>query len=88
RVTVAAGREHLFAPASEGFCFWLESTGYGRSGERRAEREPLEGPPHFWALPNELGGWFAAAPEAAVAETRWTGGTVTVLRQAPCDILR
>jgi hypothetical protein len=88
RVSVESGRAHLFAPASDGSCFWLESVSYGRSGERRAEREPLEGPPHFWSLPNDLGGWFAAPPEAAVAETRWTGGTVTVLRHAPCELVR
>jgi len=88
RVTVESGRTHLFAPASEGTCFFLESVGYGRSGERHAERQPLDGPPYFWSLPNDLGGWFSAPPEAALAETRWTGGTVTVLRQAPCELVR
>jgi hypothetical protein len=88
RVTVERGRAHLFAPASDGTCFFLESLGYGRSGERHAERQPLEGPPHFWSLPNDLGGWFSAPPEDALAETRWTGGTVTVLRQAPCELVR
>jgi hypothetical protein len=88
RVVVESGHTHLFAPASEGQCFWLETTGYGRSGERRSERQPLAGPPHFWALPSDLGGWFSAPPEAELAETRWTGGTVTVLRQAPCEAVR
>jgi hypothetical protein len=88
RALVESGRAHLFAPASEGHCFFGESAGYGRSGERLAEREPLEGPPHFWSLPNDLGGWFSAPPEAAIAETRWTGGTVKVLRHAPCEAVR
>jgi hypothetical protein len=88
RAVVESGRDHLFAPASEGHCFFVESAGYGRSGERVAEREPLEGPPHFWSLPTDLGGWFSAPPEAAVAETRMTGGTVKVLRHAPCEVVR
>jgi hypothetical protein len=87
-VVVESGRAHLFAPASEGHCFWLESARYGRNVERSAEREPLDGPPHFWSLPTDLGGWCSAPPEAAVAEKRWTGGTVTVLRQAPCEAVR
>ncbi|HEX6763873.1 MAG TPA: hypothetical protein VF103_00310 [Polyangiaceae bacterium] len=82
---VESGHAHLFAPASEGHCFWLESVRYGRSGAAPAERTPLDGPPHFWSLPTDLGGWFSAPPESAIAETRWTGGTVTVLRQAPCE---
>ena len=85
---VASGQLHLFAPASTGHCFFLETIGYGRSGERRAERAPLDGPPHFWSLPDDLGGWFAAPPEAAIAETRLTGGTVVVLRHAPCELVR
>jgi hypothetical protein len=88
RVRVESGRVHLFAPAREGTCFWIESTGYGRTGERRSEREPLEGPANFWVLPDDLGGFFVAPPESALAEARWTGGTVRVLRQAPCEIVR
>jgi hypothetical protein len=85
---VQSGRTHLFAPASAGHCLWLETAVYGRSGDGPAEREPLDGPPNFWALPDDLGGWFSAPPTAAVAETRWTGGTVTVLRHAPCELVR
>ena len=88
RAVVETGRAHLFAPASEGHCFFLESIRYGRAVERTSERRLLEGPPHFWSLPTDLGGWFSAPPEATTAETRWTGGTITVLRQAPCEALR
>jgi hypothetical protein len=88
RAVVESGRAHLFAPASEGHCFFLESIRYGRSVEHSSERKLLEGPPHFWSLPTDLGGWFSAPPEATTAETRWTGGIVTVLRQAPCEVVR
>lgn len=88
RVVVESGRAHLFAPASVGQCFWLETVGYGRSGERESERQALEGPPHFWSLPDDIGGWFSAPPEAELAGTRSTGGTVTVLRHAPCAAVR
>ena len=88
RAVVESGRAHLFAPASEGHCFFLESIRYGRAAPRSTERRLLEGPPYFWSLPTDLGGWFSAAPEVTTAETRWTGGTITVLRQAPCEVVR
>jgi hypothetical protein len=84
--TVQSGHAHLFAPASEGYCFWLETAEYGRSRSGAVSREPLEGPAHFWVLPADLGGWFRPAPEQSVAEARLTGGVVTVLRQAPCGL--
>ena len=83
-VRVEGGHAHLFAPGSEGYCFWLESADYGRGRSGTPRREPLEGPPHFWALPSDLGGWFRPVPEQARSEARLTGGTVTVLRQGPC----
>jgi hypothetical protein len=87
-VTVIAGRPHLFAPASVGFCFWLETRSYGRDerdGASPVTREPLEGPPSFWPLPANLGGFFLPAPAVESQETRLTGGALTVLRQAPCE---
>jgi hypothetical protein len=84
RVRVQGGHPHLFAPGSEGNCFWLESAEYGRGRANEPEREPLEGETHFWVLPSELGGFFRPVPEQAKAESRLTGGMVTVLRQAPC----
>jgi hypothetical protein len=83
-VTVEGGHPHLFAPGSDGYCFWLESADYGRGRTGEPRREPLEGVPHFWPLPADLGGWFRPVPEQARAEARLSGGTVTVLRQAPC----
>lgn len=84
-VAVVAGRPHLFAPASAGHCFWLETRGYGRGDPGETTREPLVGPPYFWSLPAKLGGWFHPVPDAALAGDRLTGGSVTVLRQGPCD---
>ena len=86
-ITIQSGREHLFAPGSDGYCFWLETAAYGRAKELTLSREPLAGPPHFWSLPEGLGGWFHPAPESALAELRLTGGVVTVLRQAPCELV-
>jgi hypothetical protein len=39
--TLAPGAVHLYAPASDGYCFWYEITDYGRSGSPRAARRPL-----------------------------------------------
>jgi hypothetical protein len=83
-VTVESRHAHLFAPASAGYCFWLETAEYGRERSGAVTREDLDGPPRFWALPPDLGGWFRPVPEQALAEARLTGGVVTVLRQAPC----
>jgi len=83
-VRVEGGHPHLFAPGSDGYCFWLESAEYGRGRASEPVREPLEGAVHFWVLPADLGGFFRHVPEQAHAETRLTGGTVTMLRQAPC----
>jgi hypothetical protein len=83
-VRVESRHAHLFAPGSEGYCFWLETAEYGRERSGSVTREDLRGPPHFWALPADLGGWFRPVPEQALAEARLTGGVVTVLRQAPC----
>lgn len=83
-VRVESGHMHLFAPASDGYCFWLETAEYGRGRPPGVTRVPLEGNSHFWVLPADLGGWFRPVPEQAAAEARLTGGVVTVLRQAPC----
>jgi hypothetical protein len=85
-VTIQSGHAHLFAPASDGYCFWLETAEYGRGRAGAVTRAPLEGASHFWALPADLGGWFRPVPEQALAEARLTGGVVTVLRQAPCAL--
>jgi hypothetical protein len=83
-VEVLSRHAHLFAPGSDGYCFWLETAEYGRERSGGVTRDELSGPPHFWALPADLGGWFRPVPEQALAEARLTGGVVTVLRQAPC----
>jgi hypothetical protein len=78
------GREHLFAPGSDGYCFWLESTGYGRARTERALRQPLEGEEKFWILPRGVDTWFAPNPPAGEQSVRASGGVLTALRQAPC----
>jgi hypothetical protein len=83
-VTVESRHAHLFAPGSDGYCFWLETAEYGRARAGTVTREDLRGPPRFWALPADLGGWFRPVPDQALAEARLTGGVVTVVRQAPC----
>jgi hypothetical protein len=78
-----SGKNHLFAPASGEYCFWIETLSYGRGGEN-TERRALAGDGRFWALPDGIDGFFTppAAPGALAATL--SGGSVTVLRQAPC----
>lgn len=85
-VEVKLGQLHLFAPGSETYCFWLEESAVGQRGAGITGRTPLSGPPYFWVLPEDLGGFFAPAPASVLAEGALSGGVITVLRQAPCDL--
>jgi hypothetical protein len=55
-VTVRAASPHLYAPASDRYCFWIERTGYGRAASYGGDVEivPLEGEARFWVLPDEI----------------------------------
>lgn len=83
-VTVEAGAKHLYAPASDDYCFWLETNGYGRAGAPGPAIRPLVGSSRFWALPLEVDSWFAPNPAPAAQDRRSSGGVLTALRQAPC----
>lgn len=85
-VEVELGHIHLFAPGSDGYCFWLEESAVGQRGTGVTGRMPLAGPPYFWALPEDIGGFFAPAPASMLAEGALSGGVITVLRQAPCEL--
>ncbi len=89
-VPVHAASLHLYAPASDSYCFWIERTGYGRAGEAEGAGdaiEPLAGETRFWTLPGEIDSWFSPNPAAAGDDERSTGGVLTALRQAPCNAL-
>ena len=83
-VEVQSGEKHLYAPASESHCFWLERTRYGRVGASGQELTPLSGTQRFWTLPRDLDTWFSPNPEASEADRRSSGGELLALRQAPC----
>jgi hypothetical protein len=85
-VEVKLGHLHLFAPGSDTYCFWLEESAVGQRGAGITGRTPLSGPPHFWVLPEDLGGFFAPAPASVLGEGTLSGGVITVLRQAPCEL--
>jgi hypothetical protein len=81
-VFVQAGRQHLYAPASPTFCFWLETTDYARPGPPQIERLIAED--RFWVLPTDVDTWFAPNPPAASLGVRSTGGVLVALRQGRC----
>ena len=83
RISLQAGRRHLYAPGSADICFWLETTSYGRE-QKRPDKVPLQGEVRFWVLPEEVNDWFMPSPPAPEG-ARATGGSTTVLRQAPCE---
>jgi len=86
-VRFEAGRTHLFAPRSEGYCFWLESTNYGRAPAPDKPLLALDPAPHFWVLELPIDSWFSPNPSAAAGDDRSTGGVLTALRQARCSEL-
>jgi hypothetical protein len=86
RVFVKSGARHLYAPASDGYCFWLERSFYGRSGPDVAERRALAGSVRFWVLPSDLDTWFSPNPEPSRADKRSSGGMLSALRQARCSV--
>lgn len=83
QVRVLSGKYHLFAPASDAYCFWVETQSYGRDAGDTVRR-PLPREAYFWVLPDGIDAFFAPPAEpGALAETL-SGGSVSVLRQAPC----
>jgi len=81
-VRLIAGQQHLYAPLSEHYCFTLETTRYGRQGVE-VSHDPLPKGEDFLLLPTNVDLWLSPAPPSHLT-TRWTGGSLTALRQAPC----
>lgn len=91
-LTLLAMARHLYAPASQGHCFWLERLGYGRgnlttgdAAAPRVERLPLTSPLGFWAFDGAVDVWLAPPPEPLLEDARSSGGEVVALRQARCS---
>jgi hypothetical protein len=82
RVELHRGRDYLYAPASEGTCFWVETAGYGRASAR-ARRERLPPSSGVWEISPLIDIWFGPPPSAS--PDRWSsGGAVRALRRTPC----
>jgi hypothetical protein len=82
-VELAAGDVHLFAPFSEGHCFWLERDGYGRVAAQQ-HRTELDRKRQFWRITTPVDGWFEANP-IPPADDRSSGGQLTAVRHARCE---
>jgi hypothetical protein len=83
QVELTSRHDHLYAPGSEGHCFWLELTGYGRERSRRVVS--LSSPSRFWTLDTAVDTWFVPSPDPPGGDERSSGGTLTSLRHARCD---
>lgn len=81
-VALEAGNEYVFAPGSEGYCFWLERTTYGSAGGK-SRTQPLGGKDGFFRLPSPIDTWFGANPQPN-ADRLSTGGEMVALRQGRC----
>lgn len=79
---VSLGRDYLYAPASTGTCFWVETAGYGRTRDTTL-REPLSGPSSFWVIEPRVDVWFSSLPPPS-PDGRSSGGTLRAVRRAPC----
>ncbi|MGE0321109.1 MAG: hypothetical protein AB7S68_02335 [Polyangiaceae bacterium] len=88
-LTLQGAVRHLYVPAADGYCFWLERIAYGRGNADEpspgaVERLPLGNPLGFWAFPQAPDVWLAPPPEPLLDDARSSGGEVTALRQARC----
>src|SRR5690606_32155357 len=84
RIRLAHGSTHLFAPAHDDHCFWLETEGYGKAHRGPGNNHSRLLPPgEFWVLPDDVDAWFRKAPPTP-EDGRSTGGSLTALRHAPC----
>lgn len=84
QVRFEAGQSHLFAPASPDYCFWLESTRYGRAVAPDKPILALPPEPRFWVLRAPIDSWFAPNPPPSSDDERSSGGVLTALRQGRC----
>jgi hypothetical protein len=82
-VSIEVGQEYLFAPGSDGYCFWLERTAYGSAGSK-SRTQPLGGKDGFFRLPSPIDTWFGANP-APNSDRVSTGGEMVALRQGRCQ---
>jgi hypothetical protein len=90
-VVLDAAGSYLFAPASDEYCFWLETDWYGRSPAQAPEapRRSYEALPaglQYWRLPSRIDTWFGDNP-AAGSDQVSSGGSMTSLRQGRCNQL-
>jgi hypothetical protein len=81
--TLRISSDHLYAPGSEGRCFWLERTGYGRQRGRRLEA--LRSSSGFFRPPVPVDSWFLASPEPVAGDDRSSGGSLVALRHSACE---
>ncbi len=81
---VQTGAEHLYAPTSIEYCFWLETTHYGRTTPQETQRTPLTSASRFFLVPAQVETWFGPNPGVDANDHRSTGGALTALRQARC----
>lgn len=85
---LAPGEQHLYAPAATSRCFWLETMSYGRqstSASPDPQISSLRGSQRFWRLPAKIDAWFVAPPSSRPDGVS-TGGQMTALRHAPCEL--
>lgn len=84
-VSLAGGGQHLFSPANDAVCFWLEFTSYGRQQPVGPRTLALAAGAAFWVLPEQVDTWFAPSPLPVADDKRSSGGRLTALRQGPCS---
>jgi hypothetical protein len=89
RAGVAVGAEHLYAPGASDYCFWIETTTYGRVAQKApgtvpTTRRSLPGSGYFWSITEPIHTWFAPNPPSTEAGLPASGGRLSALRQTRC----
>ena len=87
QASLTAGAAHLYAPGDHNYCFWIEEQAYGgKTHGRPTLVQPVELSRGLATLAAPVDLWFAPLPPLGTSPVPASGGKLTALRMALCDV--
>jgi len=80
---VGQGRAQLYAPGSQGRCFWVEQKAYGQARQPRPEVVRLPADRRFHTFPMSIDAWFQPNPPTE-PNVWFSGGVRRTVRLGEC----
>lgn len=80
---IGLGRAQLYAPGSQGRCFWVEQKAYGRARQPRPEVVHLPADRRFHTFPMAIDAWFQPNPPTE-PNVWFSGGVRRTVRLGEC----